>query len=117
MPVSFPEQDYLDNNHLDETLTQTVVNVGSQIKSDMMDAAAANTGAIFGSLNHSSKQKKEVALCDWLAVTSCLWLYIQKQNQGLWTSHDSVSLRASAVSGCLHNAFTKPGCHNTGKQL
>lgn len=30
-----------------------------------------------------SKQKKEAALCDRLAVTSCLRLWIQKQKQGL----------------------------------
>lgn len=44
-----------------------------------------------------NKQKKEAALCDRLAVTSCLWLWIQKQNQGLQTSHDSISLRAHCV--------------------
>lgn len=45
----------------------------------------------------SSKQKEEAALCDRLAVTSCLWLWIQKQNQGLQTSHDSISVRAHCV--------------------
>lgn len=40
-----------------------------------MDAGAANTGTTLSLgvwFNPPSKQKEEVALCDWLAGTSCL---------------------------------------------
>lgn len=83
-----------------------------------MDSGAANHCAALSlgaQIKPSCKQKKEAAFCDRLAVTSCLWLYVQKQNQGLWTSHDSVSPGRPTVSGSLH--AVQPGCHNTGKQL
>lgn len=35
------------------------------------------------------KQREEVALWDWFAVTSCLWFCVQKEIQGLRTSHSS----------------------------
>lgn len=81
----------------------------SRSSQDKMETREANTGTILclWEFNSSSpcKQKEEVALCDWLAWTSCLWLYIQKQNQGLWTSHDSVSPReplTRCVWPCTH---------------
>lgn len=83
-----------------------------------MDSGAANHCAALSlgaQIKPSCKQKKEAAFCDRLAVTSCLWLCVQKQNQGLWTSHDSVSPGRPTVSGSLH--AVQPGCHNTGKQL
>lgn len=70
-----------------------------------MDSGAANhcaTLSLGAQIKPSCKQKKEAAFCDRLAVTSCLWLYVQKQNQGLWTSHDSVSPGRPTVSGSLH---------------